>query len=1482
MEILNNDFLGKHKKFRTDSKKLATIFLVSAFIVAIIVFWWLKLVGITVTGEAFCGLDEHTHSSACYVSELICDYAEETTNAESEEETEEEPGEESGEEALSEEEETESSDEDITEETHTHSAECCVTTLVCTAVEHIHTEECYPDKTADMETVSDWIATLSGVEITNDIPENLVKIANSQMGYEESNNNFEYDSEGNKNGYTRYGEWYGNPYGKWNTMFVAFCLHYSNINNDAELKCAGAEAMRHAWQQRGVYKDEGEHTPERGDLVFVDTDGDGKADTVGIIVFTGKDVLQVVMGDSNNKVENVFLDIDDSIIGYGLTGELYFAKDMEYEEESSEPIIVESERTEEDNYPILMMSDLSEQSDVTEPEITYINDLTSVVKSVSIKTLDGEVIGPDSLVYIGQTYIISMEFAEKNTGSEWIQFRHDEDHHLHYRIPDNIKFVPIPEEEAQPITAKTENGTIEDVGKYYLTEDGLLVVIFEDDETGLCFGAKYSNVDFNIEFQATVGSNGSDKETEIKFNDEIRVNLNLDTKAEMDVTKTQSEHNPKTNTIDYTVTIKGTKGAISDLIVYDDMYTDNNQHALTDTIVVTDLDGNVLNPQPTIAPGRGNNNLGFTLTGFPDFSAGEGYIITYQTALNDDILDQESVGVWNGVYPEGKSPNGEKVTGKATAGGEIPLSKIKKDGAQKIIVGSDGNAKEVIEWIVEIRKNDVNLNGTVLIDILGDGLEYYKGKDIIVHRYDQSGKNHLGETTISWDNDNVKIEGNQMSFPLPDGYTYQIVYYTTYGKLGEDNQANFTNKAIVEIEGEKESTNGNVNVVGYVPNVRKSVSDTDGEYVYFTIESDIPAVIKDWGGFFLTDYAYFWGNNFGTYNVDNKPEDLIITAKTETGQEINFTPYVEGGNIENTYIYSPASGEQYHSFYIFFNTSTPDAASSKWILDEDAKLTIKYKLSFDSKLGSNWTGEPNIDKTVEDMLLEENALSNDAYLNFTSITSAWDSASFTYSPNITKKSSVKNDGTVDYTVTFYNTIPNSGGNQGYLTSAYSIIFNDTFDEKLEYVKDSLMVTCYNPWDNSVWYNKYAYDGEVSGNTMSIPASNLKLIQTNPDLPSETIGWISPFTDYQKYCNRIGAGGKHVFTYKLKLKDTYLNSTEENKYVLDNTAELKWSGDNSSGPATETSEIKTGLLDKQVVQEDNKLLFDIHVNKNALDILKGADTITIEDTMTHNLSVYWDTIKILYEDKQTGKWIDFDSPESSYKYTVTYDQTSNKLTFILPDSLHMRIDYTTLITESGYVSVNNAVKVDGKASVTDIIEATFHVQDHSGEATGSMHEITLLKQDGATDLRLSDVTFLLYGPMGDPSATPPASAGRYITTDNGEKLYFIGSYTTGEDGTVKIKTQYLTLGGPYALVETAAPEGYTPLEKPVYFYFYDTDPNGIIQTVTTLIAVENYTYGFVLPETGGTGTLPLTIIGVALMAVPILYSTIRRKRERRLT
>ncbi len=1491
MNNFNDDFLDRHKKFRIDSKKLATVFFVSAFIIAIVVFWWLKLVGITVTGDAFCGLKEHIHGDSCYVTETVCGF-DETSSAppQSEKTTEEkttsqtEPSEEPSSDGAS---DTENPSEVTTEEdkattvketttvkAHIHTDECYKKTLSCTEAEHTHTQECFPDKTADTETVSDWLSTFDGIEITNNIPENLIAIAMTQRGYSESSQNFEYDEDGNKNGYTRYGEWYGNPYGKWNTMFVSFCLHYSNVNNDSELKKSGADALRLAWQSRNAYSPAKEYTPERGDIVFIDDDADKTADTVGIIISPGESSLQVVMGDSNGKVETVSIDITEKIIGYGKTGELSFAKDMEYEsEEATEAETTEptEKETTEQSAPLMLFS-------APRANITYINDLTSVVKAVSFKTLEGEILGENSTVYLGQTYVISMEFAEDNTGDEWIQFRHDEDHHLHYQIPENIHCDAFTE--WHPITAKTEDGTIEDVGEYFINEDGLLIVVFHDDPvTGECFGAKYSNVDFVIEFNATVGDTQSGESTEVVFNDKITVNLNIDTEAEMKVTKTHGTYNGKDNTLEYQIRIEATKAVIKNLVVPDDIW--ENHHALRDTIVVTDLKGNVLNPQPVIGDGSPGATGGFTLSGFPDFAAGEGFLINYKSAINDDMLGQESVGMWNGVYPRGENALGEPVKGEATDWVSVELNKIEKDGKQAVLKAPDGSLVPVIEWEIEIKKSDTNLQGTVVVDTLGHGLEYYTGQDIKIVRYDQWGYK-LGETALSWND--VEIDGNSMSFALPDGHRFVIVYYTTYEELQEGEQKHYTNTAKVTINQREEVAGGEADVVGFIPRISKSARGDDGKYVYFTIEADVPGVIKDWGGFFLTDLAAFWGygkNDVGYLYVENIPEDLVITAVTQSGRTINFTPYVPGGPTENTYILvTPAEGNQYHSFNIYFNTSDADSASSKWILSEDSTLTVSYKIPFDAKTGTEWTGEPNGDKTVEDVLLESYRLANEAYLNYTELIQVTGTTSYNYSPMITKKSSVNDDGTVDYTVTFYGSIPGSQGPQGYLKSSKSIIFTDTFDDKLEYVPGSLSVICYSPWSDSTWFNKYIYNGTVTGNTINVKSTELIRSETNQELESDMLSWLRDWMpDYQVYCNNI-AGGRHVFTYKLKLKDEYLNTTEENKYTLDNTAELKWDDDNTSGPVTDTVEFKTGLLDKHVVQENNRLLFDIHINRNALDILKGTDTITIEDTMTHNLSVYWDSIKLLDQDITTGNWIDFDSIISLYTYTVTYDQTTNKLTFVLPDELHIRIDYTTLITESGHVSVNNAVKVDGKAQVTDIIDATFKVEQHSGGASGSINKITLIKQDGDTDERLPNVGFHFYGPMGDPDAVPPDGAEESILTDYGKQLYYIGSYTTGADGTVNIETQYLTLGGPYALVETVPPEGYMALSKPVYFYFYEPDPSGITQTVTTLISVENFTYGFVLPETGGTGTLPTAIIGLSLMAFPILYSTIRRKRERR--
>lgn len=1483
MAGVDKDYLEKSKKFKEYVKKLNAAFAVLSVVVFVVVFWWLKLVGITVTSENVCIVNEHIHSEECYASELICgetEYAEETDSTQT------------------------------SAESHVHTSECYETYLSCSTAEHMHTIECYSDQMADVESVSEWIGSFADAELSDNIPENLASIALSQVGYEESHDNFAYDDEGNKNGYTRYGDWYGHPYGNWNAMFVSFCLHYATMSNTEAPKGSGAESLRINWQNSYVYAAADQYTPQRGDVVFTDSNGDASPDGVGIIISADEEGLVIVKGDSNNKVETLSIGSSDSIVGYGVTSKLTLAEKVEeeatesetYEEEANSEETPNEEMADEEINGEETADDGALSDEIINDEIadvppimlfgtgnsniTYTSYLEGEVINAEFKTQTGEVIGDGSTVYIGQNYVVSLEFSEINTGTQWIQFRHDENGYLTYHIPSNLQCEPFTS--WHKISAQTENGTIQDVGEYFVDENGLLKVKFYEID-GVNFVEKYTNVDFTIDFNATVASTQSGSTTEVVFNDEIRIDLNVDGGADMTFEKTQLDYDIANNTVDFKIVVKATKGVIKDLVIDDIIW--HKQFTLRDTILVTDLEGNVIDPQPTVSNSPEYNNgdeEGFRLTGFPDFSAGNGYIITYKTQIYDDLLSGESVYLWNDAYAKGSSANGTEINKYTYGEGSIEFKKFVKEGKQVTVDTSDGGKIDLIEWVVRLNKAGADFNGTVIIDTLGEGLEYYQDIPIKVRGVNENGVTRTVE--IPWTD--VTINGNSMSFELPLENDYKITYYTSFEPLDAgETEKNYTNSAKVTINGEELETNGTGQVVGFSPEIKKTAWGQDGKYVYFNIETNAAAMLKDKGYFYLTDLCAFW--NYPEYGqtlyVENLPEDLVITATLESGEVITFTPYVSG-SADDTYILEAPvltnNGEaEYHTFRIYFNTSRTHYSDSSWIYDENAIINISYKLPFDSRTGSNWTGVPNGDKTLGDVLLEKEKLANEAYYNYMQGSSITGAANYEYTPAITKQSVVNEDGTIDYTVVFNNTVPGSGGDQGYLTLAQQINFTDTFDEKLEYVEGSLMVTCYDPWRDGLWLNKYKYNGTVEGNSMNISATdflfyeyNYAGAQYNPD-GSELWGtWLTYQDNYLKYCNAM-RGGEHIFTYKLKIKDEYMSTTEHSKFILDNTAELTWDNDGSSGPVTESSEYETGLIDKHVVQENNTLDFDIHINRRALDILEGSETLTIEDTMTSNLSVYWDSIKLLYEDKN-GNWIDFDSAGSAYSYTVTYDQANNKLTFVVPDELHIRVDYTTLITQSGLVSVNNAVKIDGKAQVSDIIDAIFKVEEYSGGASGSIHNMTLLKQDGDTDMPLPGVTFLLYGPVGDPDATVPDGADATIIAENGQTIQYIGSYTTGNDGSVLVETQYLTLGGPYAFVETAPPSGYRILEKPVNFFFYSPDPNGAVQTITTILAIENFMYSYVLPETGGPGSLYLTVSGFALTVLPVMCVMLCSKRKKK--
>jgi len=191
----------------------------------------------------------------------------------------------------------------------------------CGIQDHIHVASCYSDISADLETNADWDQAFADMVRGPTTKENVVLVAQSQIGYTESTQNFEVDANGIRRGITRYGQWYGNPYGDWSTMFASFCLNYAGAM-DAPMN-SGAEAMRLEWEAADLYNNVSQSLPEIGNLIFIRKDADATvADSVAIITGVDETTITAIAGDWENTVAEIQLQPNDPVIlGYGLTPE---------------------------------------------------------------------------------------------------------------------------------------------------------------------------------------------------------------------------------------------------------------------------------------------------------------------------------------------------------------------------------------------------------------------------------------------------------------------------------------------------------------------------------------------------------------------------------------------------------------------------------------------------------------------------------------------------------------------------------------------------------------------------------------------------------------------------------------------------------------------------------------------------------------------------------------------------------------------------------------------------------------------------------------------------------------------------------------------------------------------------------------------------------------------------------------------------------
>ena len=758
MKNILSEYIDKFQKHHKDYRRYIVILILLAFATFVVVNWQLHQTGISMTADYQCGYKEHTHTDACYTKVLICG-KEETDGSEGHTHTDD-CYEEKKELTCSKEEHTHEAscyDEDgnliCGKEEHTHTDDCYTTKkvlicgkkespkveahhhtdkcyekkLTCKLPEHTHTVECLSNEKADVETASDWEKTLPS-NLSDDTAANVVAVAKSQIGYKESTKNFKLADDGKtKKGYTRYGDWYGDKYGDWSAMFASFVYHYAGVSKKTVPVNSGAYAWTVDLKKSGLYKTTSDYSPAAGDLVFFDTDKDGKADQVGVVEKVTDTKITVVEGDYKDEVaENSYKVSDGTITGY-----------------CSLP-------TKEEKKVTTLRS--KKQARAVANEIN----LNDYVTSGTFEKKQGSMWIESSEFNTNDQVRATINFEELD--KELLQAKGNT---AKLQLPEGFDCSKFANQTFKTYDDKTESGTY----KFEKGSDGLWYIVLTLNDSYVEKAGEHIGGSLQLQFQwnKTSASEEGKKET-IKIGNwtsEVIIKKDKDEKpAETgnhfslfkSSTSLSYSNDGKTGYIEYTITLD-VKTAINGPLDLTDTLTGNNW--TYDKILSSTINANW-----TV-----NDNKAMITVGKTGETIQPGtYTITYRIK-NDKISeltsdDSSSVGNVVSAKDGEQNVNSNKWT-------NTTVSTINKQG--KLV---DGEDTTYIDYTVYLNAGDIIKdlkNGTTFTDTLPNELELVG--NVTVGQYDVNGKLVKSDTAT--------VNGQNISYKTPTGQYYYIITYRT-------------------------------------------------------------------------------------------------------------------------------------------------------------------------------------------------------------------------------------------------------------------------------------------------------------------------------------------------------------------------------------------------------------------------------------------------------------------------------------------------------------------------------------------------------------------------------------------------------------------------------------------------------------------------------------------------------------------------------
>lgn len=579
-------------------------------------------------GALICGEFEHIHDDSCYTTEyeLVCGLDEGELVEEPNPAYQEMPASRPVVDLPTEPAET-TPDESVL---HHHTDACYTEELVCTIPEHHHTVECLADTQADVETAEEWQAA-ANVALNGNWAEDLLTVAKSQLDYQQSDKNFKLDVEDQQvlRGYSRYGAWYGNPYGAWDVMFLSYCLHFAGVPQTVVPQRAGVMALHSDLRGSQWLTDADGSTARPGDIVIyntltteqvavdessygialldLDEDPDTAAqltasepqvdtrtvttETVGVVSAVDPDAgtLTVISGNVDGKVAEVPAAMSDVTSVISVTG-AYAAETTAVAPE--DPDSAGSQEELDGSYALLEDEDgfgatVDWVGDADPCGIALLaagddHDLKTWITDVNYeKTTDGKTwtsIGAGSVTVDSGTHVrVNLKYTV-NAG-----VLTPTNNTLTYQLP---KGLPMPDVVTGNIVDESDKdkaGNAKVVGSFTVDTDGKVTLTFTDEK--FIGTDEKGGLPFTGTFKAavTASADNFEDEKEIKFKDDCILTIKPK-KADIKISKGSSdrdsafENHPENGTFinHYKVTVETTSGTKEQVFLTDTLNTNRN------------------------------------------------------------------------------------------------------------------------------------------------------------------------------------------------------------------------------------------------------------------------------------------------------------------------------------------------------------------------------------------------------------------------------------------------------------------------------------------------------------------------------------------------------------------------------------------------------------------------------------------------------------------------------------------------------------------------------------------------------------------------------------------------------------------------------------------------------------------------------------------------------------------------------------------